>query len=373
MSKQISKVKITHLTSVHPRYDTRIFVKECLSLTKVQDYSVSLIVADSLGDEEKQGVQIYDVGKLKGRINRMFKTTQKVFEKAKELDSDIYHFHDPELIPVGIKLKGLGKKVVFDIHEDVPKQILAKPYLSMLSKKVLSLLYALYEKRMCKAFDSLVVPTPLMQEYFSKINPRTVEVRNYPIPEELLLDQPWESRKNSLCHIGSLAKARGVSEMIRSLSFSCLTLELGGDFRPKKLEEELRALDAWKYVNYHGYLSRAGVKKVLSMSKVGLVTLHPTKSYMEAIPVKMFEYMAAGIPIIASDFPFYRELLEGYDCAVFVDPLDPKEIALGCQGLLEDECQAEKMGEIGKQAVVEKFNWSHEEKKLYAMYKELNQ
>lgn len=369
----MKKIKITHLTSAHPRYDTRIYVKECCSLARVEGYLVSLIVSDDQRDELSEGVQVYDVGRVQGRLNRIFKTTNKVFIKAKELDSDIYHFHDPELIHVGLRLKRLGKKVIFDIHEDVAKQILAKPYLGIFSKKVLSALYASYEKRMCKRFDCLVVPTPLMHTRFQKINPCTVEVRNYPILEELLLDQSWSSRKNSLCHIGSLAKARGIIEIIESLSVSHLRLELGGDFRPAGLEEELRDIPEWKYVDYHGYLSRTGVKEVLSMAKVGLVTLHPTDSYIEAIPVKMFEYMAAGIPVIASDFPFYRELLRGYDCAIFVDPLDPQAIAMASQELIKDESRAEKMGQIGKQAVIDRFNWSHEEKKLFKLYKDLLQ
>jgi len=364
----MKNINITHLTSAHPRYDTRIFLKECCSLSRVEGYSVNLVVADGLGDEEKDGLEIYDVGKLNGRLNRVFKTTKKVFDKAKELNSDIYHFHDPELIPVGLRLKKLGKKVIFDIHEDVPKQILAKSYLGEFSKKLLSTLYALYENRMCRKFDALIVPTSLMQKRFAEINPLTVEVRNYPILEELLLEQTWSNRDNRLCHIGSLARARGIVEMVKSLSVSCIRLELGGDFRPRQLEEELQALSGWQYVNYRGYLTRDGVKVVLSRAKAGLVTLHPTDSYLEAIPVKMFEYMAAGIPIIASDFLFYKELLEGYDCAVFVDPLEPHEIGEACKKLLADDDKAKKMGDIGRQAVIEKFNWSHEEKKLYDVY-----
>ena len=156
----MKKIKVTHLTSAHPRYDARVFMKECSSLAKIEEYHVSLVVADGLGDEIKNGVEIFDVGKLEGRLNRIVKTTKRVFEKAKELDSDIYHIHDPELISVALRLKKRDKKVIFDIHEDVPKQIMAKPYLNGVSKRVLSFLYGLYEGIQCKKFDYIITPTP---------------------------------------------------------------------------------------------------------------------------------------------------------------------------------------------------------------------
>ena len=363
--------KITHLTSAHPRYDTRIFIKECCSLAKVKEYSLSLIVADNLGDEEKEGVQIFDVGSLNGRINRMFKTTKKVFEKAKELDSDIYHFHDPELIPVGLKLKRLGKKVIFDIHEDVPKQIKAKVYMNPLLRGMISKLYESYENLTCKKFDALIVPTPLLKDKFRSLHANVVQITNYPIVKELINNTPWEMRKNRICHIGSLAQTRGIKELVESLEKSKVSLDLCGDFRPKSLEYELKKTEAWKYVSFHGFISRNKVKEVLSRVKIGIVTLHPTKSYLEAIPVKMFEYMAAGIPIIASDFKLYRELLKGYDCALFVDPLNSDAIAEAVVSLLEDDNRAYLMGESGKKAVLEKFNWTEEETKLLNLYKGL--
>lgn len=363
--------KITHLTSAHPRYDTRIFIKECCSLVKVKEYSVSLIVADSLGHEEKNGVHIYDVNTSEGRINRIFKTTQRVFEKAKELDSDIYHFHDPELMPIGLKLKELGKKVIFDIHEDVPKQIKAKTYMNPLLRGLVSKLYELYENHQCKKFDCLIVPTPLIKDKFKAIHSHVVQITNYPIVEELINEISWKTRENRICHIGSLAQARGVKEIIEALSKAKVSLDLCGNFRPKSLENEVKKMEGWKYVDFHGFISRAEVKEVLSRVKIGIVTLHPTQSYLEAIPVKMFEYMAAGIPIIASDFKLYHELLQGCDCALFVDPLNPDAIADAVISLLNNDKKANEMGENAKQAILERFNWTEEENKLLKIYRGL--
>ena len=143
----LKSISIIHLTSAHTRNDTRIFLKMCISLAKNKNFSVSFIVADGKGDEIKNNVKIVDVGaKVGGRILRMTKTVKKIFEKAVELNSDVYHLHDPELIPIGLKLKKLGKKVVFDSHEDVGKDIISKDWIPYIIRKFVSITYNSYEK-----------------------------------------------------------------------------------------------------------------------------------------------------------------------------------------------------------------------------------
>ena len=367
------KTKITHLTSVHPRYDTRIFIKMCSSLSKIDNYEVSLVVADGLGDETKNNVNIVDIGaKSGGRISRMTTTVQKVYKMAVELNSDIYHLHDPELIPVGIKLKKFGKKVIFDAHEDLPKQLLGKPYLNKFLLTLLSKAISIYEKHTCKKFDAIITATPYIKEKFLNINKNTVDINNFPILTELANETPWNEKKDEVCYLGGISKIRGVREIIRAIeSTENIKLNLVGTFNEKDIEEEVKSYDGWENVNELGYLNRKEVAHILSQSKAGLVTFHSLPNHIDAQPNKMFEYMSSGLPIITSNFPLWKEIVEGNNCGICVDPLIPKEISKAINYLVIHSQEAEIMGENGKNAVLKKYNWAIEEQKLYKFYKEL--
>ncbi len=368
------KTKITHLTSAHPRYDIRIFVKMCGSLAKMENYEISLIVADDKGDEVKNSIGIYDVGKLQGRLNRIFKTTKKVFQKAIELDSDIYHLHDPELIPIGLKLKKLGKKVVFDAHEDLPKQLLGKPYLNKTLLTVLSKSFASYENYACKKFDYIISATPYINDKFLKINKKSQSINNFPILGELSNEIPWDEKKDEVCYVGGIAEVRGIKEVVKSMEYiKHIQLNLVGPFNEKNVKLEVKAYSGWKNVNELGLLDRKEVAKVMSNSKAGIVTFYPLPNHTDSQPNKMFEYMSAGLPIITSNFPLWKEIVEGNNCGLCVDPLNPKEIADGIDYIISHPKEAEQMGMNGKKAVFEKYNWGTEEQKLYKLYKELEQ
>jgi glycosyltransferase involved in cell wall biosynthesis len=362
-------MKVVHLTSVHPRYDTRIFVKECQSLAETFD--VVLIVADGKGDEYKEGIRILDVGKPRNRRERVLQTTRRILERAKAINADLYHFHDPELLWVGLRLKKMGKTVVFDAHEDVPRQILAKTYIPTWLRKSASWIVEHFENFIVRRLDAVVAPTPLIAERFRAVGTQAVEVRNFPICEEVGNQTPWEQREDSVCYIGAISRTRGIEEMVRAMEFCPVQFELGGDFRPASLQQEIEMLPGWNQVRRHGFLHRPQVQAILAKSKIGLVTLHPTDSYLEAIPVKMFEYMAAGIPFIASDFPFWRRILKGYECGLFVDPLDPKAIGDAICRLMNDQTLARQMGQNGRDAAKTTFRWEHEADKLQQLYADL--
>ena len=360
---------VAHLTSVHPRYDDRIFLKLCRSLA-ANGYRVSLVVADGNGDESRDGVSIADVGSLPGRVNRVVRTTARVLQRAIMLNADLYHLHDPELIPVGLKLKRMGKRVIYDSHEDVPKQLLTKPYLGPRRLRALAGAFSLYEKRACHKFDGIVAATPYIRDQFLPVNPSTVDINNFPILGELGGPVDWEAKGAEICYLGGISSSRGIRETVTALELmqSPARLNLAGRFGDQALESEVRAANGWSRVNDLGYLDRAGVRTVLARSVAGLVTLHPIINFLDALPVKMFEYMAAGIPPIASNFPLWRQIVEESDSGICVDPLDPKAIADAVDHLVTHPHEARRMGENGRRAVVSKYNWAMEQDKLLHFY-----
>jgi glycosyltransferase involved in cell wall biosynthesis len=366
-------IRVAHLSSAHKRSDTRIFIKMCTSLSK-GGYDVSLVVADGLGDEVQNGVSIYDVGaKTDGRLSRMTKTVNRVFEKAKQLDVDLYHLHDPELMPAGVKLKKLGKKIIFDAHEDLPKQLLEKPYLNKVAKVVLSKTFALYERWVCPRFNAIITATPFIRDKFLEINPNAIDINNFPLLDELANTSDWAQKENEVAYVGGIAKIRGIEEVINSFEYTQnVRLNLAGRFSEKVVEEKVKACQLWSKVNELGFLDRQQVNVVLAKSKAGLVTFLPAPNHIDAQPNKMFEYMSAGLPIITSNFPLWREIVEGNRCGICVDPLDLKAIGNAIQYLIYHPDEAERMGRNGRKAVEDKYNWLIEEQKLLQLYKDLS-
>jgi glycosyltransferase involved in cell wall biosynthesis len=365
--------KITHLTSAHFRYDTRIFVKMCTSLA-MHNYQVSLVVADGKGNETKNKVNIYDIGiKTDNRLSRMTHTVKKIFEEAVKLDSDIYHLHDPELIPIGLKLKRMGKTVIFDSHEDVPKQMLGKPYLNAPLRHLIGKTFSLYEQYACQRLDGIIAATPFIRDKFLKINPNTVDVNNFPMLGELHNATAWKNKKQQVCYVGGIEKVRGIHEIVQAMNFTKtdVRLQLAGTFSEPKVEQTVKGYTSWSKVDSLGFLDREGVRSTLSQSVAGLVTLHPIVNYIDALPVKMFEYMSAGIPVIASNFLLWREIIEGNDCGLCVDPLKPEAIAEAIDFLILNPDRAKISGENGYKAVQNVYNWTIEEAKLLDFYQKL--
>lgn len=357
--------KIVHLTSVHARHDIRILLKECSSLARA-GYAVSLVVADGKGDEVKNGVTIYDVGLIENRFSRIINTTKNVYAKAIELDVDIYHFHDPEMIPIGLKLKKAGKTVIFDSHEDFASDLLTKSYIPALLRNVMSVGFMFYDMWACKKFDIIVTATPAISKLYHDRGCKTVVINNFPIIEELSV--PKVLKENIACFIGAQTPIRGIKELIEAIGKTSGKLYLAGPIISEEFKNELMSMPSWEKVVDLGILSRNDVAEVLAKSSVGLVTYLPAPNHTDAQPNKLFEYMSVGLPVIASNFPLWQEIVVDNDCGLCVDPANTEEIAQAIQFFFDHPDEGVRMGANGMIAVNDTYNWHAEEKKLIDLY-----
>lgn len=362
-------VRVCHLSSAHPSTDIRIFHKECVSLAKDGRFEVFLLTVNN-SEEKIKNVQFVSVeSKGSNRFTRMLKTSRAVYKRALELDADIYHFHDPELLPYGLKLKRRGKIVIYDAHEDVPLQILGKHWIPLFLRKIISKTYEKYENYVSSRLSFVVTSTPTIEQRYKAINPNSLAICNYPILEENGILPEWNTRNNEICYVGGITVIRGINEIINVLEKDpALRLNLAGAFSPVHLREELSKSHAWKQVNEFGVVDRNEIINILNRSKIGVVTLHPRDNYLDSLPIKMFEYMYAGIPVIASDFPLWKQIISENNCGYCVDPFDIDGILKLIQSLLSNDSLAKEMGENGRKAVLETFNWEIEERKLIGLY-----
>ena len=220
--------KVCHMTSAHGIEDDRIFLKECISLAH-NGYSVFLV---EKGDSySKNGVNILGVGNIPDtRFKRMLFGARKVFEAAVELDADIYHIHDPELLPYALQLKKKRKIVIFDSHEDVPAQIIDKTWIPKLLRNVVAIMYKTYETHIVKSIDAVVAATPHIAEQFQGRAKSTVIINNFPKLDDIIFHEtPFTDRERIICYAGGIDELRGESVMVEAMRDSDDKLVIAGD------------------------------------------------------------------------------------------------------------------------------------------------
>ena len=358
---------VCHLTTPHSRGDIRIFSKECTSL-KRNGYNVSFIVADGKEDEVKNGVLIFGVDKPKNKLTRIFISPFKVLKKALELNSELYHFHDPELILTGLLLRLKGKKVIYDIHEDMPRQLFVQKNKLWLKRKSMEFVLDFYENFAAKRFTGIITATPYIGCRLKKINPMTEVINNYPMLDELTSKEDNVQKQNEVCYVGGILKVRGVLEMVKALEFGDTKLNICGKFPNEELRQETMSLSGWSNVIDHGFSTREQVSEIMSRSMAGLVLFQAYPNHINSQPNKLFEYMSASLPVIMSDFEYWKEILKRFDCGICVNPNNPQEIAAAIQKIKDNPKEARQMGLNARKAVEEVYNWDAEEKKLLAFY-----
>ena len=364
------RLKIAHLSSVHSPGDVRILHKECATLAAAGHDVVFIVPGD--GEASREGVRIRYLPVPTGRKARVLKTVPELYQVALAEQADIYHFHDPELMPVGLWLRLRGRRVVYDVHEDAPRDILTKTYLAKPVRWLAAAVVECLEWIAGRTLSGIVAVTRRIAARFP--TRKTVLVQNFPLHEELVeqSEVAYQDRDPIVAYTGGIAAIRGAREMLEAVDLLPESMEarltMAGLFSPPAFEAELRQMPGWSQVDFLGWRSREDVSRMLGRARVALVLFHPLANHVDAQPNKLFEYMAAGVPVVASDFPLWREIVEGAGCGLLADPMQPAAVAGAIRWLLEHPDEAEAMGRRGQEAVRARFNWRREGEKLVAFY-----
>jgi glycosyltransferase involved in cell wall biosynthesis len=370
-------VKVCFIT-LHPPFDQRIFHKECKTLYQA-GYNVSLIVPL---DEEKtiDGIKLIALPQYHSRLAKFLLLPFMSFFIGIKHSAQVYHLHDPPLIIPGLLLKLFGKKIIYDVHEDFPKRLLIRQWIPSRLRPFAARMARLGEQFSSIFFDAIITASYIPEHL--KRHKRVCTIQNYPLlsyfnfKEKELENIPKEENVSifRVIYAGGLSPDRGIHKMVEAMEYlkeAQVELILCGRFSSAAYEREVRSLNGFQRVKFLGWLNHKEIPSVLSRANAALhIPLFPMQESGE-LPVKIFEYMAAGLPIISSNFPLLKNIIEEHNCGICVDPTNSKEIAEAIKYLFHNPEKAQKMGENGREVVIKKYNWEQESKKLLKLYEEL--
>jgi glycosyltransferase involved in cell wall biosynthesis len=370
MDKNLAPAMIVMLAnSGHQPTDTRIFQKEAITLCEA-GFEVKLIIPTEKSYTE-YGVEVIAVVVPKNGLQKLTLAPWRVFRAALQQPRQAwFHLHDSELLLMGVLLKLMGRKVIYDAHEDTPRQIAYQHWIPWFLKKPYAWFYFLLERFCGLIFNGIIVAEPVIARHYPKS--KTILIRNFPKLESFrrAASIPFSNRKKQMVYVGLLSEPRGFSAMVAATESARQKVDfkmvLGGKFSPAGLEEKLKGTSGIAYLSWVPYEK---LPDLLFESQVGIIVPEPNPRYLTNYPVKLFEYMAAGLAVIASEQGEASEFVREANAGVLVNARDSSSIARAMVQLFSNQAEAEQMGERGRKLVFEKYNWASEGKKLVDWYR----
>ncbi len=353
---------ICHLSTVHCSDELRVFQKQCVSLA-AEGIEVTFI-APSETDYVEKGVNIIGIRPNCSKFSRLFVQPFRVLRNALKVDADIYQFHDFELWPIGIVLRLLGHKVIADIHEDVPGQLMQREWVPNIIRRPLSLFAQWFENLCAKNVSGIITADDVLANRFITLNANVQAIKNYPLAV-ILPETESNSDRFLVSSLGGAFKERCAEIVIgASRQLAHVDFEIAGG-----LSANYQDLN-WESTNcrYLGYISSQKVLEQYSKSDVLIVMFNDAPNHQSIKSNRFFEAMYAGKPVIVSNLPKWKKFIDDYQCGLYVDLSCPQELSTAISTLEGDQVLAKRMGDNGKKAVDEYFSWSSQVPKLLKMY-----
>lgn len=366
-------VKVFIFTSLHNWDDVRIYQKQAKSLAL--KYEVELHAVANFKHKKIDNINVYGLNKISKRYLRPLNWGVLLYRALKS-DAEVFHFHDPELLPIGVMIKFLKKKkVIYDAHENVKLTILNREWINEKIRKPLSRAFDRYEKRISKKLDRVVTVLDEIAEDFIKEGINTIVVKNFQIDVGIPKKDIMKGKEIKIAYAGSISSIRGTLELVESfkyIPYDNVHLDIIGEFSSEDIKKHI--MDNVKRdsrIKYKGVVSYHEAQGILKDSDIGVVSYKPGPNHDFCLPNKIFEYMSAGVPIVATRIKYWENNFKRYNNILFIDEVKAKSIAEGIIYLIENKEEANRMGQAGYKAYKENFTWQGEEKKLLLMYEEL--
>ncbi len=387
-------IKICFLADKHDLYDDRIYWKMAVPLVQ-KGFQVYYFL---IGNTTQKGItqegvhfKIFEVenfskNKFVNFVLKVFKSKnyKKLFNAAKKIDADIYHFHDLWINKIGVKLKKLKSKptVIYDVHEPYAedfKSYYKGSYVKNNLMRLFSIWVDYWEKKQSKNYDLIIATGPSVLDDFNQVlgESKVDILYNFTDNYKLFEDIPIGDKKYDFIYSGGITELRGAMKILEATKIAVKTntnikVLFIGKYNGKALLCKMKAYvknnKLENNVILHDFVNYSEISKFYNQSKIGLVTLFDIPTYRVSMPIKIFEYMAFGLPIIGSNFGIIASYIDNEDIGIKIDPQSPEEISNAMLNILGDKDTLDFYSKNGRQATLEKYRWDLELDKLVNHY-----
>ena len=362
-------MNICHISTVHPSNDIRIFVKQCSTLVS-KDRFITLVI-NNASNEFKNGVRIKALKERPSAFKRILFNHPIILKFTILKKFDIIHAHDPELLPLLYFLNLLGKNVVYDMHENFPKQLNSKK-IPKLFKKALGFIWPKVENKILKNINVIFAEKSYKKDYSFVKN--HVDILNMPLVNQLRKINTNKHKRFTIGYVGDVSEDRGCIKTLEAIhilqskglniGFECVG-EILNDLERNKIDKLISKLEN---INFYGRLPPSVAWEKISKCHIGMALLMPKSNYIESYPTKLFEYLIMEIPILTSNFPLYKRLIKNNKFGICVNPNDSIEISNAILELYYNKSLYKKIMNNLKTEVKMEYDWKFELEKLVKFY-----